>query len=349
METVAGRETLVVDQYHAGGQREARLWVDTHLGVILAERWYGESYNGTEHQPALWDQVVLTIQFGVKIPEAMLDPNNHFAKFVKDVKGNPLDAPNLARPAALRFGPDPASIAIDHIPPPAGFNVNQSRLTLRLQHLPVDDPFDVESQGSSAGDQKRKLDVFGDDYYLGTLSLDSTGWVYLDFCSRSPDGSLVLFDQLATDHRVYWLRLSDPQNVHSLPDGQNSPGHYAFSPSSRQLAYYRCSVDLLWCGIGLVNIETGEISRFLETPGQTVYWLGYSPDGRYLAVISLPAFDPSTSPTTSLKIYDLSNAKNTYSGAFNPQTSKAAPDAPTQAWGAAFQPFANWSESCDAP
>ena len=316
-ETVAGQETLVIDQYHANGQRERRLWVDIRLGVILAERWYAESYNGSEHQAVLEDKVVLTIQFGVKIPEAMLDPNHHLEKFVKDVNGNPLDAPNLARPAALRFGPDPASIAIDHTPPPAGFNPNQSRLTLRLQPLPVDDPFDVESLGSGRGGQIRMIDVFGDNYYLGTLNLHSVGLVYLYFCSRSPDGSLVLFDRRAADDNgVNWFRLSNPQNMHSLPDGQNSPGLYAFSPSSRQLAYYRCE-GWLWCGINLVNFETGEVTRFIETPGQNVYWLGYSPDGGSLAVIFYPTDNPSTFPTASLTIYNLSNAANTYTGAFN--------------------------------
>jgi hypothetical protein len=347
-ETVAGREALVVDRYLANGQREARMWVDAQLGVVLAERWFGINFVGIEKQLALWDEVVLRIQFGVKVPEALLDPNSHQTRFVKDAKGDPLEVPDLARPAALRFGPDPASSFTDHILPPDGFDVSQSRLTLYLQPLPADDPYLPQGQ-ATGGEQVRKIDVFGDDYYLGTFSLDSAGWVYLDFCSRSPDGSLVLFDQLAAAHKAYWLRLSDLQQVHSLPKGQNSPGQYAFSPSSRQLAYFRCSLDQVWCGVSLVNLETGEISPLIETPGEQVIWLGYSPDGGSLAVISRSAYGPSATYASTLEIYDLNAAKIMYSGVFNTQTGRAAPDAPTQAWGAAFNPFANWSQGCATP
>jgi hypothetical protein len=350
MEVVAGRNAMVVDQYHADGHREARLWVDTRLGVILAERWYADSYNGTEHQPVLMDRVVLTIQFGVKIPDSMLDPNNHLAKFVKNVKGNSLETPNLARPAALLFGPDPASIDINHISPPDGFNPNQSRLTLRLQPLPVDYPFNAESLVSGIVNQIRMMDVFADDYYLGTINLHSTGRVYLDFCSRSPDGSLVLFNRRTADNDIVnWFRLSDPQTVHNLPGMQRSSGLYAFSPSSSQLAYYHCGLDISRCGIELVDFKTGKINRFLETPEQNVYWLGYSPDGGSLAVIFYSINGSLLSPTSNLKIYDLSNAKNTYFAAFNIETGKAAPGAPTQAWGTAFQPLVISPAGCDLP
>jgi hypothetical protein len=349
IETVARRETLVVDQTNADSLRIARLWVDTHTGVILAQRLYAESYNGTDHQPVLSDQVVMTIQFEVKIPEAMLDPNHRLITFVKDGKGIPLDTPNLVKPAALRFAPDPASIPIDYKPPPAGFNADQSRLTLRLKPLPVDDPFDTDVLVDSRSEYFRKIDVFGDDYYLGTFSLPKAGWMYLDFCRRSPDGSLVIFDQLAAEHLAYWFRLSNPNEVFPLPDAQKSPSQYAISPSSQLLAYYRCDANMIWCGVNLLDFATGQVSRFLETPGQVVNWIGYSPDGRNLALIFQAQGGYSSYTIDMLKIYNLSDAKITYSGPFNPGTGKAASDAPTQAWGAAFQPFANWAKGCDAP
>ena len=353
MEIVARRQTLVVDEYTVEGQRQARLWVDSQLGVILARRQYGLADSGSDHQPVFEDQVVLSVQFNVKIADSIFDPNSYFSNMAKDPSGAPLEQTGLIKSLPrLQYAPDPVGGNLAHDSPPPGFAPARSMLTLRLRPRPGDSPLDFPTQENELY-QTRSIDVYGDDFYLGTQTFQIAGPPQFTSCARSPDGSLVAFELGGSSSSpvLYWFSMTDPHTVHTLPGKVNLPGVFAFSPSSRQMAFYGCNGDyFVWgCGLGLLNFDTGKVATFMELETDYVILLGWSPDGNYLAAVLFPQYSPYPDGQAYLKLYRVSDAQVSYTGPYNVSMYQAAADAPTQSWGVAFQPQLTPLKGCALP
>ena len=356
METVAGRNALVVDWYDDHGLRKGRWWVDARLGLILAQRRYSPAGNGSDRQPVLEDRMVLTIQTGMAIPGSILNPGNDMTALAGDVFGTPLEKNEIIRPPRLAYAPNPASADVEFLSPPADFNPNQSFLTLRPKSLPGDDPFEpVPSSGSGAAQRLRSIDVFGDNYYLGTFTLPNPGSWLLSSCSRSPDGSLVVFDLAGTipSLNLDWFRLSNPGEIHTLPPTWTSysGAGYIFSPSSQQLAFSGCSWEgSIKCGIALLDFYTGQPKQFANLKDASLLWLGWSPNGDSLAAVTeTSSMGTFSSSDDRLQVFQASTGQLTYNGPFDRKTAQAAPDAPTQAWGEAYQPLLYPEKGCALP
>jgi hypothetical protein len=358
-ENIAGRSALVVDWYDAHDIRKGRWWVDARLGVILAQRTYAQSGSDTDRQPVLEDRIILSIQTGMAIPALVLNAGNDLAAFASDATGTPLEKFEIIPSPKLAYGPSPAAGDIEYQPPPVGFDPNQSFLTLRPKPLPGDDPFEPVTPlpaDSEARQGLRSIDVFGDGYFLGTFTLPMPGSWRFSSCSRSPDGSLVVFDLAGTipSLNLDWFRLSKPDEIHTLPQTWTSysgPGYDAWSPSSQELAFYGCSYEgSIACGIALLDFNTSLPTRSVNLDNEGVRWLGWSPDGKSLAaVIETYAGSAFSSPEGHLKVYQVSSGELTYSGPFNLQTFQAAPDAPTRAWGEGNQPEFYTEKGCATP
>ncbi len=351
IESVAGRQALVVDEFTAKGLRLSRLWVDTRLGSILAIRQFGSVDSGSDHQPVLEDRVVLQVQFDSKIDDSMLNPNTYLSTMARDVSGAPLDKTDVPELPLLRFAPDPASADLAYHSPPPGFNPARSRLTLRLRTQFGDSPLDFPAEGNLSFPQTHSIDVYGDAFYLGTQTFQTTGPPQFLSCSRSPDGSLVAFELGGPSSILYWFSMSAPETSRTLPGEIYEPGAFAFSPSSKQLAFFGCGGDyfVAGCGLGLLNFETGKAVPFIELQNDFADWVGWSPDGKTLAAVLLPQNSPFPQGQAFLKLYKISDAQVVYSGSYSLIKDQAAANAPIKSWGAAFQPDQASLKGCALP
>jgi len=95
MDTVGGREALVVDWYRQVGVRPSRYWVDVETGVILHAEEFGKAGGEQIESEVLVQQVVYDGEFASGLIE--LEPAT--TPVFSDAIGNPLDA-NAQPPTA---------------------------------------------------------------------------------------------------------------------------------------------------------------------------------------------------------------------------------------------------------
>ncbi len=361
-ETVAGRQALVVDEYNSNHVRLARLWVDTHQGLILADRQFAPVLSGSDQQPVIQDLVAYQVRYDPSIDDTLFDPGHALTSMAKDASGVPASGRDpilfFAAPA-LKFAPNPSAVPEELTSPPPGFDPLHSQLTLHLQALPGDDPFQAgcdptfqstcvpKDYGSPL---QRSVQVFAGGYYLGDFIIPTEGGApRVIACSRSPDGSRVAFNAYTRlGARLYWFDLADPGQLHSPDINDLYYSQLAFSPDSRQIAF---SLNH-WEGgsslplVALLDLNTGHMEELPALVGESyVSQVLWSPDGSRLAVI---AYSSRAGVNASLYVFDPAAQSIIYSGPYDP-SQNAAPGAPLQAWNGAFNPPAQGSLGCLLP
>lgn len=107
----------------------------------------------------------------------------------------------------------------------------------------------------------------------------------------SPDGKRLAY--IANNNAESYLVVADadgsnPKSIASLPIGESS---FVWAPDSRNIAYSSAVIgaDSVLHGIRVVDITNAESKRLT---GEDVAAYFYSPDGRYLAFIAVPADRP---------------------------------------------------------
>jgi hypothetical protein len=120
----------------------------------------------------------------------------------------------------------------------------------------------------------------------------------------SPDEKHLAY--IADNNAESYLMVADPQGEHpksvaSLPIGESS---FVWAPDSRHIAYSSSVIgaDAVLHGIRVVDITDAESTRLT---GEDVAAYFYSPDGKYLAYVSVPA----DRPFYQWEVVDLKNGK----------------------------------------
>ncbi len=363
MEEVAGRQALVVDQMDASGVRQARLWVDTKRGLILAQRVYSPLLSGTDQQPVLQDIIVNKVSYDLTIQDKLFNPNMMINSLAKDASGAPqenADSSLYLDLPILRYAPSQMSAAGAMTISPARFDPRQSRLEMRLQSLYVGNPIQVGCDPNlrsacvpvyAPASSEHLVTVSADGFYLGSFLVPLGGDEFqINNCTRSPDGSRVAINAASQfGARVYWFNMLFPDTLYPTEFAGSYSSQMAFSPSSRKLALslYR------WVGweqkvnISLLDLGTNQVRETQTLPWATyILQILWSPDGDFLAAVTYRYLPKAI---TELYIFDANSLLPIYHGPYDYENNLAAPDAPLQSWGASFDPRPLRNRGCLLP
>ena len=188
-ESVAGRETLVVDLFgfnptstEAGGDianqplHSGRFWIDTRTGVILRRQWFDRN------DPELITREVLItrIDFDVDLPNEHFDPHQPLpTRLSRNASGDPL--PKELIPLEAEWQPGPGREPLSRLSPPLDFDPSESSLTFQWTSLTDFDPT-----------LPTQADVFAGNLYLGSVAFGNPARLS---CDRSPDGQRIAFTE----------------------------------------------------------------------------------------------------------------------------------------------------------
>jgi hypothetical protein len=311
-ERIAGREALVIERLDRSGARSARLWLDTQTSFVLRHQQFRP---GDQRNPAV-ETIVLRIAFNGDFQnQALFDP----ASPPPEAPANdPLGRPSRAIPtinARANWESNPQPAFIDPVP---DFDPARSYLTF---FYPPD--FDLHRPDV-------QVDVFGDDYYLGSVTFANPWWM---ICERSPDGRWIaaasrpaLSQQISPS--VYWLDLVAPPERMGQAIRILGASDLAFAPDSRQLALIGGGGS--GYGLYLADLETDGLR--LLAPLDAARSLAWSPAGDQLALIGKLPAQPGPE---DLVVIDAQSGEVIYQAPFE-TTARLAADAPLLSWGAEF-------------
>jgi hypothetical protein len=327
--SLAGREAVSFDWINPEGQREARLWLDTHTGIILRAQTYG----GSDYQTLIDDMVFTNLALERSEPPPGLITGARLGK-AQPLTGDPAFS-------ALPPTPTPAATPIDRPnslanPAPPGFDASGSYLTFEFTRDPK-----VANATTDVAAQPAEL--IADGYNLGSTQF---GLPWTLHCIRSPDGRRMAFNNSSdgaspADDSVRWFNLNKPQAIYQpLPD--LDAVSFAFSPDSRRLAVAGQGTGYRENGVYLVEIGTGE-SRMLLSVDQA-HSLAWSPDGEFLAMIGLL----EGQETESILVLHVRTSQLAYQGPPG-AIDQAPPDSPIAAWGLPFPVEMGGMDECGIP
>jgi len=273
-ERVAGRRALVVDWMNQQNQREARLWLDVHTGLVLRL----QKYAGADFQTLTFELIVTEIAYNqpnpppwlsdalnLKEPEDFWSWMNHPSSAETPIPTPAQTAPLITRSS---ISPDPL---------PAGFDPSHSALLFQF-------PLDPGIMNSITNTAEIPTGLIADGYLLEVIKF-GLPWVLR--CDRSPDGQRLAFNTRTdgtapADDSLRWFNLKEPQAIYQPLPGLHSTS-FAFSPDSRQMAVFGFGEGQWEKGIYLLDIGNGEYEFLLDlTDARSMVW---SPDGEYLALM----------------------------------------------------------------
>jgi DNA-directed RNA polymerase specialized sigma24 family protein len=278
LDSIAGREALVVDQINSRVETEARLWVDVQTGVILRKRLFAK----TDMDTVVLDAFATRISYDVDFPAEIFASGSasKFKRFAQDATGKP-DTGEAKQPknqifAASEWAP-PANRRPfrSYPPPPPGFDPSDNQLTFQFWHYFTS--WEPKVNGASS-----LADVFSSEYYLGSLDISDPFSV---ICGRSPNGARLALAQRGKDpgreqSLLTWMDLLDAKNVNTLRLDLDL-STFAFAPDNRRLAIFGTGKPL--GSLFILDTETGKLTKVLNLA--SVHSLMWSPDGEFLALI----------------------------------------------------------------
>jgi hypothetical protein len=324
---VLGRPVLVLDFLVQDPALVYRMWVDAERGLILRARI-------NTIQGEVWTTVMeygfTALALDVDLPPEVFSPFSFTPeRFVVDQNAEPLPPGQAARPF-------PWSVPLERRPkerlsPPQGFDPSREVMTLQW---PL--------EWGEAWDQL--VDVFAGQYYLGSLPFGqrlksqdiynyAMGYQPLMACTRSPDGRLVAVSikpYSSNQPNLYWFELTEPVSAREIPIAADAIYEFAFDPSSRYLAYYGCPEGS--CGVQLLDTYTEKVSLLTKSIRAAPASLTWSPDGRYLAMLSmLPG-----SNIRQIIVVDRFHGNLVYHADYGWTNPTVPADSPTLTWGRPF-------------
>jgi len=209
-----------------------------------------------------------TLSPNVELPQELFDLRLPWrGGFAQDYTGAPLDL-NLPAPEIT-----PAREILIYQPTPEDFDLSHSQLI--FQYAGSYSEFSPEGQ----------YWVFGDTSFLGQTYFGDP-WSMI--CDRSADGMWIAFvshpehDQDAGS-KLHWFDLRDPAvRFYTLPD-QTGITELAFSPDTRQLAFFSRPVPGVLGNLSIVDLPNQNVKKIYSTGD--IKSLVWSPDGKYLSFI----------------------------------------------------------------
>ena len=162
---------------------------------------------------------------------------------------------------------------------------------------------------------------------------DDYGSLPFGACMRSPDGRLValsIYHTSSFSPRIYWFRLSDPEELGEVLSSMDTVNEFAFDPSSRYLAYYSCSGGE--CGIQVLDTNTKSVRMLVNTGRIGPSSITWSPDGKYLAFLG----SNSSSYNRKIFVVRAANGAQIYEADYGWEARSVPADSPTHTWGMRF-------------
>jgi RNA polymerase sigma factor (sigma-70 family) len=266
-EELLGRESLIVDKINLAGVRVATLWLDSHTGLALRQRYYAPSQEDLYYEIRLLDLLV-----DPEIPGDLFNPEYQWTgAFAKNVTNQPLSqgrtAPNFYIRALAEMEDLPIAAA------PVDFDPGSSQLYFQISQVYYESPPDASFP------LLYEASVFTDRYYLGNLDFENP-WDMI--CDRSPDGTrLAIASRRPTDRS--FLRLYDLKKVDSIV-GRTflaTVTQFAFAPDSRRLAIFASHEP--YGSVYIIDTDDNTMVHLIDLPdARSFVW---SPDGEFLAMI----------------------------------------------------------------
>ncbi len=334
-EVVANRAAWILDREQ--GDTISNIYaIDQEYGVLL----YLSVYGGKDMKTKLSETIVTSILYNPRISPSIFNPvqylGDHFAYNLSGVPEIANVQKALAAWTAPRLAPTPL-----HVTPSPPFNPSGSQLTL-LDQKTTNGPDTL----------KPGLDLFADGVYLGVLPLE--GGAMLS-CERSSDGTKIAYNSVGAsvseDTSLMLADLSALQTAHPvMPDGFTN-GDYAFAPDSRHLAFYGCDKPGGFCGVFILDLVTGKLTRLL--PLLYADYMFWSPDGHNLAMVGaqdaqalmaqkrgqnlLLSEVSALSQPWYFFVLDASSGNIVFNQEFEWSTLKPPADSPTNSWSPSFK------------
>jgi RNA polymerase sigma-70 factor (ECF subfamily) len=276
---IAGRQTIIVEQYDAKKENLTRFWEDEETGVILRRQYYVSN-----ELPKISQEVVVTnVAYDINFPQALFDPNLPWlGGFAMDYTGKPF-------PAEMESDELGAAHSVDRLPlmrRPEDFNFLKDRLTFQYSQ-----DYHPEEAGMA------KVDVFADSYFVKQATMGNP-WTMI--CQRSADGERIAYvsqpytsETLYTsmdEHLLHWFSLTNPrERAYVLNPGLVSVTQFAFAPDSRRMALFGYPSTFSNGVLYIVDLETNISQQVIElAEAKSLVW---RPDGEQLALIARYAPD----------------------------------------------------------
>lgn len=268
IETVAGRQALVVDRISPSDLQPVRLWVDVDNGLVLRMVRYLDWTFAQMESEAYIEKLVIDPAFR----RGFFDRNRLNLLFLREPLGGPLSDAELQEHEAWMDIPPRTPETRTAAPP----DLNRGAAQLSF-----------EWSGEGERDGLSPVSVFADSYYLGDVYLPQPGTLS---CSRSTDGrSLAVIPAtegaLYARNTLHWFALSNLETVlQPLPE-LRSRGSMAFSPAGKWLAMSACRENGTECGVYLIDTFTWEYRRLMPVGfARSLVW---NSDGSLLAFLGI--------------------------------------------------------------
>ena len=281
---IADREVVIIQLSSPDDDLQARLWLDTQIGISLKEQFY---------DPAEYDNVIIEsnlrkIHFDDSTPTRRKRPENSTFAAIEIHPGIP-GLFNHSNSSASVY----PMMGFSFRPLPPDFDTSNARISF------------VKAERQNLNNAKNEdFHVFADEYHLGKIEmLDPMKTI----CDRSPDGKKIVMSNwgiFPTDvnDKIHWL------DLHNLEDYQVSIPDMvvfwtSFSPDNQNIivaGYDEQDGQNKLFRIDAIN-ET--LEQIPVHPGFSS--LAWRPDGTEIAVLDL-SFSPSDfKSSTRIRIFDV--------------------------------------------
>jgi DNA-directed RNA polymerase specialized sigma24 family protein len=323
---IVGRPAIMLDWFNEAGSQQQRLWFDAHTGLLLKY----EIFNGQQEDIILYSMAVMDVRYDIPFPEDLFYPPG--SGYLQFIGGHILDEQHLSSIGGGILSPRPAPPR--KIAPPPSFDAAQNPILLQFpvsssastEPTPLLDPeyldFQEELIWKNTVQKESKVQVYAGPYHLGELDLENT---IFSACQRSPDGKSValLTSKDRSRSSLAWFDLSSLK-IHNVTELAGGSTEFAFSPTSRQLAFANCRMS---CSVSVLDLQSGAV-RSLGPVYDWISSLEWSPDGGQLAFMTIRgALGPR------VHVVDLVTGQEIHVGEYDFDTQKMiTPGSPVELW-----------------